>query len=93
MVAVHVKGHVDRKPNICEICNVDMKKNPKRHRESEPHKEAVARKEGARKEVDNLSLPSTSKLELRRIKNKIRTDEAQWSKVIDYYQVKVGFTS
>ena len=77
MVAVHVKGHVDRKPNICEICNVDMKKNPKRHRESEPHKQAVARKEGARKEVENLSLPSTSKLELRRIKNKIRTDEAQ----------------
>ena len=54
-----------------------MKKDKKKHYATKAHKEAVARKEGARKEVDNLSLPSTSKLELRRIKNKIRTDEAQ----------------
>ena len=54
-----------------------MRKNPKRHRESESHKEAVARKEGARKEVENLSLPSTSKLELRRIRKTTKDDEAQ----------------
>ena len=77
MVAVHEKGHVNRKPKLCEFCGIDMKKDKKKHYATKAHKEAVARKEGARKEVDNLSLPSTSKLELRRIKNKIRTDEAQ----------------
>ena len=77
MVAVQEKGEKHHKANICEICNVDMKKNPKRHRESEPHKEAVARKEEARKEVDNLSLPFTSKLELRRLRKQTKGDEAQ----------------
>ena len=48
-----------------------MKKDKKKHYATNSHKEAVARAEGARKEVENLSLPSTSKLELRRIKNKL----------------------
>ena len=54
-----------------------MRKNVKRHMESKLHKEAVARAEGARKEVENLSLPSTSKLKLRRIKKQVKNDEAQ----------------
>ena len=77
MVAVHEKGHVDRKENICEICQIDMKKDKKKHYATKSHKEAVARKEGARKEVENLSLPSTSKLELRRIRKTTKDDEAQ----------------
>ena len=48
-----------------------MRKNVKRHMESDKHKEAVARAEGARKEVDNLSLPSTSELKHRRINKKV----------------------
>ena len=70
-----------------------MKKDKKKHYATKSHKEAVARAEGARKEVENLSLPSTSKLELRRIKKKVKNDEVQWSKAIDYHQVNVGFTS
>ena len=75
MVAVHVKGQVNRKKKICEFCGIDMKKDKKKHYATKAHKEAVARKEGARKEVDNLSLPSTSKLELRRLKNKVKNDD------------------
>ena len=77
MVAVHEKGHVDRKKKICEYCGIDMKKDKKKHYATKSHKEAVARKEGARKEVENLSLPSTSKLELRRIRKTTKDDEAQ----------------
>ena len=54
-----------------------MKKDKKKHYATKSHKEAVARAEGARKEVENLSLPSTSKLELRRIKKKVKNDEVQ----------------
>ena len=48
-----------------------MKKDKKKHFATKSHKEAVARAEGARKEVDNLSLPSTSELKHRRINKKV----------------------
>lgn len=43
MDAVHVKGQVNRRQNICDVCGIDMKTNPKQHRETKLHKKNVAR--------------------------------------------------
>ena len=39
----HVFGECVRYANPCEVCGKDMKKDPKKHRQTEFHKKAVAK--------------------------------------------------